>query len=93
MLSPDEERELVKQMRTGEVDIGRAETRLLESNLHVVVSIVRRRTSDDGTCLKLIQQGNEVLVRAVRSFDPSSGEVFSTYARRRLEQEFGTEAG
>ena len=54
--------------------------RLIEANLHLVVSIARTYETSDMPILDLIQEGNLGLMEAVRHFDPSKGLRFSTYA-------------
>ncbi|MEX0667876.1 MAG: sigma-70 family RNA polymerase sigma factor, partial [Acidimicrobiia bacterium] len=57
-----------------------AQTRLVESNLRLVVSIARRYVGRGMALLDLFQEGNLGLMRAVERFEYRRGYKFSTYA-------------
>ena len=57
-----------------------ARKRMIESNLRLVVKIVRRYINRGMPFLDLIEEGNLGLMHAVEKFDPERGFRFSTYA-------------
>lgn len=77
LLTLEEEKELAERMLAGDED---AKTRLVESNLRLVVSIAKRYLGRGMYFLDLIQEGNLGLMKAVEKFDHARGFKFSTYA-------------
>jgi RNA polymerase primary sigma factor len=77
LLTGPEEIELGRATQFGDVA---SRDQLVQSNLRLVVSIAKRYTRQGLDLEDLIQEGNLGLMQAVRKFDPSMGNKFSTYA-------------
>lgn len=81
-LSSDEESELFRVFSEGQ----RAEKRLVESKLSLVVALAKRHTSSGMPLLHLIQEGNVGLMSAVRNFAESPSGSFTEYATEMIEK-------
>ena len=68
--------ELKRQLREGEA----ARTRIVEANLRLVISVVKKYMNCGLGFLDLIQEGNLGLMKAVEKFEYRRGYRFSTYA-------------
>jgi RNA polymerase primary sigma factor len=86
LLTPEEELELGRRTRAGDA---RAQARLIEKNLRLVVSVAKRYRGMGLPFEDLIQEGNAGLIKAVEKFDPEMGNRFSTYATWWIRQAIG----
>ena len=85
-LSREEEMACVKHVRAADEQAERANKRLLEANLLLVVSIAERYGKDRIHVLDLIQEENTALLRALQSFRDSSEDSFSVHAAPFIER-------
>src|SRR4029079_2379913 len=77
LLTAAQEVELAKRIERGDME---AKTRMIQSNLRLVVSIAKNYRNQGLPFLDLIQEGTLGLIRAVEKFDWRRGFKFSTYA-------------
>jgi RNA polymerase primary sigma factor len=77
LLKPHEEIELALRIEKGDEA---ARSRMIESNLRLVVKISKRYVNRGLTFLDLIEEGNVGLIKAVERFKAEKGCRFSTYA-------------
>ncbi|MEY2598054.1 MAG: hypothetical protein RLZZ142_313, partial [Verrucomicrobiota bacterium] len=83
LLSVEEEVELAAGIRRGDAT---ARTRMILSNLRLVVKIAHDYANFGLPMADLISEGNIGLVKAVERFDPSKGGKLSTYAAWWIKQ-------
>ena len=77
LLTRAEEVELAKRIERGDLE---AKSRLVNSNLRLVISNARKYQGHELALLDLIQEGILGLIRATEKFDWRKGYKFSTYA-------------
>lgn len=77
LLTAEEEVVYARLAQQGDDD---ARSRMIVSNLRLVVKIARRYLNRGLPLLDLIEEGNLGLIRAVEKYDPERGFRFSTYA-------------
>ena len=79
LLTAEDEIELSKQMEMGGEIGKKAQQRLAEANLRLVVSIAKRYVGRGMLFLDLIQEGNLGLIKAVEKYDYRKGFKFSVF--------------
>lgn len=81
----EREAECLRHIRARDQESDSAEWDLLESQLMLVVEIVKRHQSDRVHVLDLIQIGNNALFRAMRAFIESDAQGFAAFAEPFIE--------
>ncbi len=84
-LSRDEEIRCVQHLRARDPQAESAGQRLVEANLHLVVSIAEGYRTSSAYILDLIQHGNDGFLEALQTFTDSSEDSFSTHAAPHIE--------
>ncbi len=77
LLTTKQEREILKKIQSGDEN---AKTKLIESNLRLVVSVAKKYLRSGVPIMDLIQDGNMGLLRAIEKYDFTRCNKFSTYA-------------
>lgn len=77
ILTSSEEKEQFQKSKRGDKT---AKTKLIQSNLRLVVSIAKRYRGQGLELIDLIQEGNLGLIKAIEKFSVDKGTRFSTYA-------------
>jgi len=79
-LTRDEEIELFQHVLAGDQESESASKRLIEANLALVVSISENYGDRGVHMLDLIQEGNDALLRALKTFSGQPAGSFSAHA-------------
>lgn len=77
VLEKDEEAELLKKVKAGNVE---AKNKLILCNLRLVVNVAKNYVNRGLSLIDLISEGNFGLIYAIEKFDMDKGFRFSTYA-------------
>jgi RNA polymerase primary sigma factor len=86
LLSAEEEVVVTRAIQNGDQ---RARTRLIESNMRLVINIAKSYRSRAVPLEDLIQEGAIGLMQAAERYDPEKGFRFSTYATHWIRQAIG----
>ena len=84
ILTIEEEKTLFLKIKQGDEE---ARKKIIESNLRLVASFVRKYKGRGIPFLDLVQEGNLGLIKAIDRFDISKGYKFSTYAWKCINNE------
>jgi RNA polymerase primary sigma factor len=85
-LSRDEEIRCIQNLRAGDQQSESAGKRLVEANLSLVVSIAERCRTERIHILDLIQNGNDGLMVALKTFSDCGEDNFSAHATTHIER-------
>lgn len=81
LLSQDEEQEIIKRIKIGDVKTEELKTKLICSHQPFVIMFAKRHCPhESGQLLDLIQEGNYGMLVALENFDINSNVKFITYA-------------
>lgn len=86
LLTAEEEVRLTRAIQTGDAS---ARSRLIESNMRLVINIAKTYRNRAIPLEDLIQEGAIGLMQAAERFDPDRGFRFSTYATHWIKQAIG----
>lgn len=83
-LTPQEEQEMILRLQKNDKE---AEEILIRKNLRLVAHMVKKYASSDQEAEDMISIGTIGLMKAIRSFNPSKGSRFATYAAKCIDNE------
>ncbi|MFM2222710.1 MAG: hypothetical protein RLZZ78_967, partial [Armatimonadota bacterium] len=89
LLNHQEEMDLARKVKLGGSEGRRAQHRLVESNMRLVVSIAKAYRASGIPIEDLVQEGAIGLMTAAERYDPDRGFRFSTYATQWIRQAIG----
>lgn len=89
LLNHQEEMDLARKVKQGGSEGRRAQHRLVESNMRLVVSIAKAYRASGIPIEDLVQEGAIGLMTAAERYDPDRGFRFSTYATQWIRQAIG----
>ena len=89
LLNHQEEMDLARKVKLGGLEGRRAQHRLVESNMRLVVSIAKAYRASGIPIEDLVQEGAIGLMTAAERYDPDRGFRFSTYATQWIRQAIG----
>jgi RNA polymerase primary sigma factor len=90
LLNIDQEKALVNRLRDdnlSEKERLNAKTKLINSNLRLVISIAKNYQSSDFLLEDLVSSGNVGLINSVEKYDYNRGMKFASYARWFIQRE------
>lgn len=85
-LSCEEETRCIQHLRARDQQAESSGQRLVEANLHLVVSIAERYRNHTLYLLDLVQHGNDGLLEALRTFARTSENTFAAHAAPYIER-------
>ena len=80
--------QLVREIRFLQTQAELVRSRIVQSNLRLVVSISRKFSNSPDEFDELVSEGNMILLNAVDKFDYGRGFRFSTYATHSIQRHF-----
>jgi len=83
LLTSEEEKLLARKIRRGDK---KAQKKMIQSNLRLVINIAKRYSKLGVPIMDLIEEGNLGLIKAVKKYNPNKGYRFSTYAAWWIKQ-------